>query len=145
MRLLTLLGLVAATIALAYLAICMAVPENVVVEERLEVALQGTSARDKLQAWVDTHPMYRARSRAVWGQTVGAVSDAVQVDVFTDAEGSGRLRVWQINEIDTALWMRSAQWRFPFLLRGWKRIEGLDRALLGPPSDGSTSSDGRWH
>ena len=144
MRLLTLLGLVAATIALAYLAICMAVPENVVVEERLEVALQGTSAWDKLQAWVDTHPMYRARSRAVWGQTVGAVSDAVQVDVFTDAEGSGRLRVWQI-ESDTALWMRSAQWRFPFLLKGWKRIEGLDRALLGPPSDGSTSSDGRWH
>ena len=145
MRLLTLLGLVAVTIALAYLAICMAVPEKVVVEERLEIALRGASASDKLQAWADTHPMYRERSRAVWGQTIGAAADTVHVDVFTVAKGSGRLRVWQINESDTAIWMRSAQWRFPFLLRGWKRIEGLDRALLGPPSDGSTSSDGRWH
>lgn len=143
MRLLTLLGLVAATIALAYLAICMAVPEKVIVEERLEVSLRGASASDKLQAWVDTHPMCRERSRAVWGQSAGAASDTGQVDVFTDAEGSGRLRVWQVNESDTAIWMRSAEWHFPLLLRGWKHIEGLERTLLGPPSDGSTSSYGR--
>lgn len=145
MRLLTLLGLVTATTALAYLAICMAVPEKVVVEERMEPALRGASASDKLQVWLDTHPMCRERSRAVRGQTVGAGPDTVHADVVTDTNGSGRLSVWRINEGDTAIWMRSAQWRFPFLLRGLKRIEGLERTLLGPPSDDNTSSEGRWH
>ena len=145
MRLLTLLGLVTATMALAYLAICMAVPEKVVVEERMESTLRGASASDKLQVWLDTHPMYRERSRAVRGQTVGAGLDSVHADVVTDTNGSGRLSVWRINEGDTAIWMRSAQWRFPFLLRGSKRIEGLERTLLGPPSDDNTSSEGRLH
>lgn len=145
MRLLTLLGLVTATTALAYLAICMAVPEKVVVEERMEPALRGASASDKLQVWLDTHPMCRERSRAVRGQTVGAGPDTVHADVVTDTNGSGRLSVWRINEGDTAIWMRSAQWRFPFLLRGLKRIEGLERTLLGPPSDDNTSSEGRLH
>ena len=68
MRLLTLLGRVTATRALAYLAICMAVPEKVVVEERMESTLRGASASDKLQVWLDTHPMYRERSAQPGGR-----------------------------------------------------------------------------
>ena len=143
MRLLTLLGLVAAVIGLTYVALCLTVSEEVRVEERWGDAPQGQSASDLLQGWVDTHPICREPRHAVWGQTTGEASDTVQVDVFTGAKGSGRLRVWQNNESDTASWMRSAQWRFPFLLRGWKQIEGMDRVLFGQPSDDSTSDDER--
>jgi len=132
MKLLTLMGWMAAILALSYFGLCLSVPEQVNWEHKILQEESMVSPGLVLEASMRAHPLYQNRQQAVWKVSTGAFTDTVETRVFTECEGQGSVRMWWRHSENGTELVQSVGWRFPFFQRGWKRLLGWENTLIGP-------------